>query len=197
MRKTRKSKSKKSLGATTTAATKKVGSTLLKFGSATVGLMAGSFGMQHIPAVGPPIVAKALPGLAGMTLAFLIGSKSQNENVKSLALGLGLAGFADLVKKTVGDKLPPALNSAIPTLSGIGMPTLRKLGMPTLRALNGMGQPGYKAVNQGDYPPSYYRDNAFQGVMGGDSAYNLQGVGNANPYDLSGAGPYALMGVGN
>lgn len=159
---------------------KKVGSTLGKFSSAAAGLAVGSLIMKKIPPVGPPIVQKTLPGLAGMTIAYLVGMKADNEYVKSGALGLGLAGFADVVKKTVGPKLPAMLNDAIPTLSG-----------PAYRPLNGLGVPGYAAVNQGDFPPSYYKEAAFQGLGNpyaleggmGNTAYKLQG-----PYDLEGFG---------
>lgn len=173
---------------------KKVGSTLGKFGSAAAGLAVGSFVMKKIPPVGPPIVQKTLPGLAGMTIAYLVGMKADNEYVKSGALGLGLAGFADVVKKTIGPRLPAALNDAIPSLSGMGvMPAMRSLNaMPTMRSLNGLGVPGYAAVNQGDFPPSYYKENAFQGL--GNTAYKLEGRMGNTAYDLE--GPYDLEGFG-
>lgn len=153
---------------------KEAGQTALKFGAGAAGLTGGVLAMRLInsktPANAPALVKKVLPGLAGMLLAYFINAKTSNDKLKSVAFGLGLAGFADVLKKTVGDKVA-FINDNVPSLSGTG----------------------YAAVNQGDFPPSYYLKNAFQGVpVNGDSSYSMMGVPvNGSAYALNGSA-YAL-----
>jgi len=182
----KKKKKKKGLGETASAnittGVKKSVSVVGKYGAGVAGLVASYFLLSKIPKSNITIVDKVLPGIAAMTVAYVIGSRVENPAAKFASAGLGIAGAADLIKKTVGPMLPAMLQNAIPTLSGL--------------------TPGYKAVNQGDYPPNYYKDNAFQGL--GTSPYALSGnealMGmGTSPYALSGMGtsPYALSGVGN
>jgi hypothetical protein len=127
----------------------KAGSTAGKFGSAAAGLAVGTFVMKKIPAFGPPIVQKLAPGLAGMLLAYFISTKATNEYAKSAALGLGLAGFVNALKNTVGDKLPGFLSENL-ALSGVGY-----------------------VQNTGEYGPDWFA----QPVNGFENS--LLGVGNA------------------
>jgi hypothetical protein len=144
---------------------KEAGQTALKFGAGAAGLTAGALAMKLInsklPASFPDLAKKITPGLAGMLLAYFISAKTSNDKAKSIAFGIGLAGFADILKKTVGSKIA-FINDNVPSLSGTG----------------------YAAVNTGDFPPSYYLNNAFQGVPinGADSSFALMG----NSYALSG-----------
>lgn len=115
---------------------KTAGSNLAKFGSAAGGLVLGSLVMKKIPAFGPPIVQKVLPGAAGMILAYFLGSKFQNQYIKNAALGLGLAGFVDVVKKFTDGQTSGVLktvNESLPALSGLGY-----------------------VQNYGQYPPEYF-----------------------------------------
>jgi hypothetical protein len=154
---------------------KEAGETALKFGSGAAGLTAGALAMKLInsklPTSTPALAKKIAPGLVGMLLAYFISAKTSNDKLKAVAFGIGLAGFADVLKKTLGDKIS-FINDNVPTLSGTG----------------------YAAINTGDFPPSYYERNAFQGVpMNGDSSYSMMGVpmNGGNSFALSG-GAYAL-----
>lgn len=102
----------------TEAVVKKAGSTAMKFGSATLGLAAGSFAGNKIssmlPASLPGIVAKILPGVLIMGGAVVIAKKFNNENAEAAAMGMGLAGFANLAKNF----LPASVTSYIP-LNGV------------------------------------------------------------------------------
>lgn len=100
-----------------TESVKKVGSTIGKFGSAAAGLGLGTFVMSKVPSFGPPIVQKLLPGLVGMSLAYVIGKKSKSEYAQSAALGLGLAGFANVLRNTVA--LPSFVSENL-SLKGLG-----------------------------------------------------------------------------
>jgi len=141
---------------------KTAGSNLAKFGSAAGGLVLGSLVMKRIPAFGPPIVQKLLPGVIGMVLAYLLNAKINNAYVKNAALGLGLAGFVDVVKKfTDGstNSLLSTVNSSLPALSGLGY-----------------------VQNYGEYPPSYFArtlngaDQEALSLQGADQeAASLQG----------------------
>lgn len=185
----KKRKKKKGLGETATAnitsGGKKAVSVVGKYAAGVVGLVGSYFLLSKIPKSNQPIIDKVLPGIVAMTAAYVIGSRVDNPTAKFASAGLGIAGAADLIKKTVGPMLPSMLQNALPTLSGLGYP-------------------GYRAVNQGDYPPNYYKDNAFQGL--GTNPYALSGGMGTNPYALSGneplmggmgTNPYALSGVGN
>ena len=147
---------------------KKVGSNAAKFGSAAAGLVAGSILMKQVPktniAFGGGIIDKILPGVLGMLVAYLVGTKVSDDRAKAACLGLGLAGFADLTKKAVGDKLPSFLNDSLPALSGVPMQ-----GVP----FQGFGN-NAAAVNDSSVPASYYLENAFQGL--GNSGYALGGA---------------------
>jgi hypothetical protein len=158
---------------------KKAGQTALKFGAGATGLTAGVLAMRLInsklPSSFPTLAKNIVPGLGGMLLAYFISTKTDNDKLKSLAFGLGLAGFADVLKKTLGDKVA-FINDNVPTLSGTG----------------------YAAINTGDFPPSYYLRNAFQGVpMNGNDSFSMMGVpmnggmGN-NSFALNGGGAYVL-----
>lgn len=157
---------------------KEAGQTVLKFGSGAAGLTVGAIAMKKLnellPVSFPEIANKIGPGLAAMLLAYLLSVKVSNDKAKALAMGLGLAGFADLVRKLLGDKVKLIADN-VPTLSGM---------------------PGYAAVNTGGVGWDYYRDNSLQGLgnpyalNGGDTfsmqGYSMQGVG--NPYALNGSG---------
>lgn len=141
--------------------------TLLRFGSATAGLTVGSIAMSKVPSISalPPIAQKVLPGTLGMLLAFYAATKFNDENVQAAALGLGLAGFANVVKRITdgGTGIAAEINKAIP--------------------LNGLGL----VNNYGAYDPSYFLNSDRVGSR-------LNGLG-SSPYQLSGTSPYALSGV--
>ena len=170
---------------------KEAGQTLLKFGAGASGLTVGSIGMKKLnevlPASMPDIAKKIGPGLAAMLLAFLASAKISNDKAKALFFGLGLAGFADLALKLLGDKVS-LIGNNVPSLSGLG------------------DTPRTKAVNTGGIGWDYYRDNSLQGLgadpyaLNGDSV-SMQGTSmQGNPYALNGApggalsamAPYAL-----
>ena len=138
--------------------TKEAGKTVVKFGAGAAGLTAGALALKQVnkalPAEFPMLAKQLTPGLATMLLAYLVSAKVTDDRLKALAMGLGLSGFSDLVLKTLGSKV--------------------KLIADNVPALSGLGVPGYAAVNQGSFPPSYYAENAFQGL--GDSPYALNGL---------------------
>lgn len=153
---------------------------LKDFGSGAVGLSVGVVAMKGLnkvlPESTPDIVKKVAPGIAGMALAYILMLKAgDNKYLDKGALGIGLAGFADVVKNLLGDKVSFIADN-VPSLRGV---------------------PGYAAVNTGDYPPNYYKENAFQGLHGGvpmnGDAYALSGLNgnvpmNGNAFALSGNG---------
>lgn len=162
--------------------TKEAGQTVVKFGAGAAGLTVGALALRQVnkvlPANFPPIAKQVTPGIATMILAYLLSANVKDDRAKAIAMGLGLSGFADLTLKTLGDKV--------------------KLIAENVPALSGLGQPGYAAVNQGSFPASYYKDNAFQGL--GNNAYSLNGFRgvpvqgipmNGQAYALNGT-PYAL-----
>ena len=134
---------------------KEAGQTVIKFGAGAAGLTVGALAMKQVnnllPASFPDIAKKIGPGLAGMLLAYLLSAKVSDDKLKALAMGLGLAGFADLARKLLGDKVKFIADN-VPSLSGT---------------------PGYAAVNQGGTGWEYYRDNSLQGL--GNAAYALNG----------------------
>lgn len=105
----------------TEAVAKNVSSTALKFGSATLGLAAGSFAGNKIagmlPSAIPAIIQKIIPGVVLMGGAYVLGKKVKNENAEAAAIGLGLAGFANLAKNF----LPVSVTSYIPLNGVAGM----------------------------------------------------------------------------
>lgn len=149
---------------------KEAGQTVLKFGAGAAGLTVAAFGLKKtnelLPASTPDIAKKIVPGLAAMLIAWGFSAKVANDKAKALAFGLGLAGFADLLLKTVGPKVG-FIQDNVPALSGL---------------------PGYRAVNTGGVGWDYYRDNALQGL---GNAYALSGQGGA----MSAADAYALNGT--
>lgn len=129
--------------------TVKTVSTLGKFGSGAAGLALGTLVMRNVPAVGPPMVAKFLPGVVGVALATWLGIKAKSEYAKAAGLGLGVAGFVNILFNAVGkDKLPDIIKNNL--------------------ALNGVGY----VQNYGGYPPSWFNTgknpvNGFdRGLMG-------------------------------
>lgn len=146
-------------------AVKTAGSNLAKFGSAAGGLVIGSMVMRRIPAFGPPIVQKLLPGTIGMVLAYLLAKKFSNEYVKNAAMGLGLAGFVDVVKKFTEGKagLFATINSSLPALSGIGY-----------------------VQNYGEYPPSYFAPKKIGMGNIDENAFALSGI-DQEAFSLSGS----------
>lgn len=114
---------------------KTAGSNLAKFGSAAGGLVIGSLVMKRIPAFGPPVVQKLFPGAAAMILAYFLSRKFSNDYLKNASLGLGLAGFVDVVKKFTDGQtgVLAQVNNSLPALSGLGY-----------------------VQNYGQYPPEYF-----------------------------------------
>lgn len=184
----KKKKKKKGMGDAIPAAikseTKSAVSSIWAYLAGAVGIMGGVFLLSKVPKSGQPLLDKVAPGVLAMAIGAVLGSKVENKSVKFAAFGLGVGGAIDLLRKVVGDKVE-FLNKNLPAMSG----------------LRGLGYPGYKAVNQGDYPPSYYKDNTFQGL--GTSPYALSGSAKpfkgmgTSPYALSGTSAYALSGMGN
>lgn len=165
---------------------KEAGQTVLKFGSGAAGLTVGSIALKQLnkvlPASLPDIAKKVAPGLSTMLLAYFISTKVNNDKAKSAAMGVGLAGFADLLLKVAGNvKL---VSDNVPQLSGM---------------------PGYAAVNTGGVGWDYYRDNSLQGLGSNpyalNGAFSMQGLGN-NAFALNGdafsmQGPGGLMSAAN
>jgi len=141
---------------------KEAGQTVLKFGAGAAGLTVGSVALKQLnkvlPVTLPEMVKKIGPGLTTMLVSYLLSTKVDNDKLKSLVFGLGLAGFADLALKLLGGVRLIADN--VPTLSGM---------------------PSYRSVNTGGVGWDYYRDNSLQGF---GNAYALNGFGNA--YALNG-----------
>lgn len=165
---------------------KEAGQTVAKFGAGAAGLTVAAFGLKKtnelLPASTPDLAKKIAPGLVAMLVAYGVSAKVANDKVKSLLFGVGLAGFADLLLKTLGPKIGFIQNN-VPALSGL---------------------PGYRAVNTGGVGWDYYRDNALQGLgdayaLSGDSfsmqGTSMQGLGQGTPGGaMSAAAPYALNG---
>lgn len=172
---------------------KEAGQTVLKFGAGAAGLTVAAFGLKKtnelLPASTPDIAKKVVPGLVSMLIAWGFSAKVANEKAKSLAFGIGLAGFADLLLKTLGPKVG-FIQANVPALSGLGV------------------LPGYVANNAGGTGWNYYRDNALQGLgnayaLNGDSiamqgtsmqGTSMQGLGKGGGA-MSAANGYALSGT--
>ena len=108
---------------------KKVGtiatSTGAKAASATAGLAVGAILASKIPVpqIGPDWLKehlqKALPGLSVMVAAYIASQyKSKHVLVEPAAIGMGIAGFAALVKSYA----PDLASRFLPTLSGPYVP---------------------------------------------------------------------------
>lgn len=163
---------------------KQAGSSLPKFGAGVVGYGVGAFLTKKFPKTNimfaDGIVDKLLPGITlmlaavGTSMYFNKKESMVDQLAQGAAFGLGLVGFADAFTKGVGPYLPTWVTDNAPKLNGA---------------------PGYAAVNQGDFPPSYYKENAFQGApIQGAPMQGLRGLGMGNSYYLSGNNPYALNG---
>jgi hypothetical protein len=91
-----------------------------QFGAGVVGLGAGVFAMNQVPASVPAYVR----GAAAMLLAYLAANTvgKNNDYIKSGAAGLGAAGFLDLAKALTTGKtgILATINSKLPSLSGVG-----------------------------------------------------------------------------
>lgn len=153
--------------------------TAAKLGLSALGLGLGSFVMKKVPDFGQPMVKRFLPGVAGIGIAVLAYNKVPS-NLKPLLIGLGIAGATDLFVKNVAPLLANVpflsdISSSVPSLSG------------------GVGP----QTNTGDYPPSYYFKNTFQGpgayALNGKE-FSMQGSGAyaLNGFSMQGAGAYAL-----
>lgn len=163
---------------------KEAGKGAVKFLAAGGGVAASAFALKQLdrvlPASVPALAKKIIPGLATAGLAFYLSTKVSDDRLKSLTLGIGAGGALDVVRKTLGDKIP----------------FLQK----NLPALNGM--PGYRSVNTGGVGWDYYRDNSLQGLgeayqLMGESQMSMQGIamqGLGNGGDMSAANGYALNG---
>jgi len=177
------------------AVIKKTTSTLGKFGSATAGVVVGSVVaskipsldfLSKIPGVGP-FLAKLAPGALVMLLAYLASEKFKNDYVENGSIGVGLAGFVDVLRRT---GILEKINKMIPGsgLSGVGG-GMRGLGLVqnygayspdyflksnwATRPLNGVGSPDAKSFSlQGSDKQSF----SLQGP-GETKAFGLQGLG--------------------
>lgn len=160
--------------------TKPMVSAGIKFGAGGVGLAAAVFSLKKldslIPTSFPAVVKNLAPGVATMLAAWFFSTKVSDERAKALLLGMGAGGFVDALRKVLGSKVP-FIASNTPALSGLGVP-------------------GYRAVNQGDFPPSYYKENAFQG-LGNNNTYALSGRGVPLQGGVPMNGPYSLSGLGS
>lgn len=157
-------------------------STGAKLGLSALGLGLGSFVMKKVPDFGQPMLKRFVPGAAGIAIAVLAYNKVP-KNVKPVLIGLGIAGATDLFVKNVSPLLAnipflSEISSSVPALSG------------------GVGP----QVNTGDYPPSYYFKNTFQGpgAYALNGKFSMQGTGayalNGKEFSMQGAGAYALNG---
>lgn len=169
---------------------KEAGQTIAKFGAGAAGLTVAAIGLKTtndlLPASTPDLAKKIAPGLVAMLVAYGVSAKVANDKVKSLLFGVGLAGFADLLLKTLGPKVG-FIQANVPQLSGLGV------------------LPGYRSVNTGGVGWDYYRDNALQGLgdayaLNGDTTTSMQGtsmqgLGYGTPGGaMSAAAPYSLNG---
>lgn len=141
-----------------------------KFGAGTAGLIGGSLVaskipeltfLMNIPVVGQ-YLSKIAPGAVVMVLAFLLNKKFENELVKAGAFGMGLAGFANAVKRLTNGTPLQMISDAVP--AGLGI-----VKLPT---------------NYGDYPPAL-QASTLRGLKGAGQAYNLSG-GESKAYNLTG-----------
>ena len=150
---------------------KKSVSTVVNFGAGTLGLLGGTFVIGKVPAFGPPIVQKLLPGALSMTAAFFIAQKFDGPG-QAIAFGLGLAGFANVVNKL--------------TAASAGQDTV----MGKLNKATAIPSLGY-VQNYGGYPPEHfmYRSGnasvAMEGLRG-MNAFKLQGAGDQMAWKLDG-----------
>lgn len=154
--------------------------TAAKLGLSALGLGLGSFVMKKVPDFGQPMVKRFLPGVAGIGIAVMAYDKVPS-NLKPLLIGLGIAGATDLFVKNVAPLL-----SGIPFLSDVSS------SVPSLSGGVGLQK------NNGDYPPSYYFQNAFQGpgAYALNSPFSMQGADNAyalNGEQFSMQGPAAYL----
>jgi hypothetical protein len=161
---------------------------VVKFGMGALGAGGGFFLLKKIdgllPDSTPALVRNVVPGLATMIGAGVLAVKTNNDKLKAAAFGIGIGGAADVLTKVLGSSLPD-IKKFIPSVSGLG-----RLG--AISQYN-------RAVNTGDFPPSYYERNAFQGFAGDGYALSGGVPMNGSPYALSGEGvpmngasPYAL-----
>lgn len=115
---------------------KKAGSTAAKFASGTAGAAVGTILANKIPvpAFGPAWLQehmqKALPGLAVMVAAYVASAKfkSKHDLVEPAAIGMGIAGFAKLVRAYA-----PEFAAQYVSLQGPYVPP----GMPDMNYLAG------------------------------------------------------------
>jgi hypothetical protein len=185
----KKRKKKRSLSGTDTVVTtaKKAGSTLGNYGLAAAGVFTAILVLQKVdgllPASTPPILKKIGPGLVTSAGAIFAGTKIKNEYLRYSLFGVGTGAAVSILFRTLSGKIPFLANLSPASLSG-----MRGSGL--------QGAP-YKAFDTGDYPASYYKENAFQGL--GNSPFALNGLPmNGSPFALNGlpmngsSMPYAL-----
>lgn len=127
----------------TEATVKKAGSQAINFAMGILGLSGGTLLASKVPAMGPAILQKILPGLLNMGLGLFISHKWKDEKAQSLAFGLGLSGFANVVNKFTA-------SAAAADPSGI----LAKVNKAT--ALPSLGSIGMNTANYGQYDADYF-----------------------------------------
>jgi hypothetical protein len=137
---------------------KTVGNTAAKFAAATGGLTIGAMIAAKIPvpAVGPALLQehmkKAVPGLAVMIAAFVASKyKSKHELVEPAAIGMGLAGFANLVKMYAPDlaaKFIPLQGPYVPPGSPdfVGIDNVGEVWSDRLNYQLGEGEPSFETM---------------------------------------------------
>jgi hypothetical protein len=191
-----KKKKKKGLAGDVPAVVKTAGNNLLKYTLAAVGLIGGIIVLRNVPKLNNATLDKILPGGAAILAAYYLSQQS-SQYAKTAAWGVGGAGAVDLLRKVLGDKFP-SLTDLLPQLNGFSMQGMRGLRGFSMQGLRGgmrgpMGSMSMQgntgtAINVGDFPPSYYWVNSFQGVAKAPS-YSLNKPAS---YALNKPGSYAL-----
>jgi hypothetical protein len=188
-----KKKKKKSLSGDIpgAAVVKKAANSFWPYALVALGLGVGLWALKRAPKTNIAflngIVDKMLPGASAIALAWYL-SDQKSDYFKKAAWGVGGAGALDIIRKVIGDKFP-SLSDLLPTLAGVPLQGLGRKG----RRFAGVPLQGQAAaINVGDFPPSYYRTNAFQGVSAAYALGNSQPYALGNPNKLMGTGAYAM-----
>jgi hypothetical protein len=132
---------------------KTAGNQAIKYGSAALGAGLGTLVANKlpVPSIGNEMVSghlkKIVPGLSVMIIAYLIGAKIKHEASEAGAIGMGLAGAANILKNYWPDAA-----KFITLNGGMGAPTIdmQENSSGTYQMINGLGLPpqnNYQLIN--------------------------------------------------
>jgi hypothetical protein len=157
--------------------------TAQKFGFGGAGFGGGLLLMKVLNNIALPNDEKGLvlwfkklaPSAIIMLTSYFLSKKasSADKRLEAALLGVGFAGGADMLRKTLGEFIP-WFKDNLPGINGLGITG------------------GAEAINVGDFQMPYYRENAFQGMS--MQGFSMQGAG-GSPYALNGDNAYALNGA--